>query len=813
MAQCIFKKPAVFSFAFFLSYSVHAQNSISGKIINSDSKPVPNTNILLLNPVDSALIKGIITNNTGMFAFQNIVDGKYLISCSYIGFETIYLSEINVSAKNSPVDIGTITLKSEMVNLKTVTLVSKKPLFEQKMDRMVVNVKNSITSVGGTVLDVLQKSPGVMVNKQGGTISMNGKNGVMIMINGRINYMPPEAIVHMLNGMSANNVEKIELITTPPAKYDAGGNAGYINIVLLDNPDIGFNGSYSVTMAAFFGTTPSANFNFNYRTKKANLYGSYSFLRTSKTITPIIENYRKVIYQGNIIETNSTSNRDPVRLTHNIRIGYDYQLDKKTTLGLLTSAYSNKWTMDAINNIHKQVNNSPDSGIKVNNDEINLWKHWMGNINLQHNMSSGEEITFNADYLYYDDNNPNNYYNQFYDSNNQLLGSENTRSTKKTIINILPIQLDYKNKLNANADLETGFKVVTSKFTNDVRVENFIQSAWKSDSNFTARYFLKENISAAYASVKITSGEKNNIKAGLRYEYTSSNLHTETQKNIVDKKYGKLFPAFSISHKLNDANSVNFSYNRRINRPAFTDLAPFTIFLDPYTFITGNSALQPSIADAVKADYVFKKMIFSLGYTSESNSIAAFQTEVDVSGNKQYITSKNLKSTKTINASLSLSWTITDWWVSQLNVNTLWQKIDADYKQKPLTITNFNYNISGFQSFTLPKRFAMELSGFYQSSGLFGSSLARAYGVLNAGIQKKFTRNNSSLKFGVDDIFSTLKFRWTFNLPEENFYTNSRIQISRRIFKLTYSQSFGNKALKDKRTRITASEEERLRVK
>lgn len=813
MTPCIFKKSATFLFIFFISSCLYAQNSISGKIITHDLKQASNANVLLLNPFDSTLVKGIITNNEGAFSFQNIADGKYLISCSYAGFETVYFPDINLSAKNSTTDIGTLTLKPEMVNLKTVTVVTKKPLFEQKIDRMVVNVKNSITSAGGTVIDVLQKSPGVTVNKQAGTISMNGKNGVMIMINGKINYMPPEAVVQMLSGMNASNVERIELITTPPAKYDAAGNAGYINIVLLDNPDIGFNGSYSVTIAAWYGTSPSANFNFNYRTKKANLYGSYSFVRPDKIFTRTIDNYRKVIYQGNITETNSRSNRDPLRVVHNIRLGYDYQIGKKTTLGLLTAAYDNKWTMNAVNNIYKQVNNKPDTIIKVNNNEINQWKHWMGNINLQHNISSDEDITFNMDYLYYDDNNPNTYYNQYYNPANQLLGSENTRSAKKTIIKILPAQIDYKKKLSAKAELETGIKTVTSTFTNDVSVENLIQSSWKADSSFTAIYFLKENISAAYASVKITAGEKTNIKAGLRYEYTSSDLHTKTQKNIVDKKYGKLFPTFYISQKLNDASSVNFSYNRRINRPAFTDLAPFTIFLDPYTFITGNSALQPSIADAVKADYILKKLVFSIGYTYESNPIGAFQTEVDVSSNKQYITSKNLKSAQTINASLSLPLTITKWWVSQLNVNTAWQKTDADYKQKPISITNFNYNLSGFQNFTFPKNFAVELSGFYQSAGLFGTSVAKAFGQLNAGIQKKFIKNNSSLRFGVDDIFSTMKWRWSFNLPAEDFYTNARIQLSRRIFKLTYSKNFGNKALKDKRTRITASEEERLRVK
>ncbi len=812
MAKLNFKKTVLAFSIFFIFFSSQAQNTITGKVINPDAKPFADVNILLLNPSDSALIKGAITNSAGQFSFQNIGDGTYLISCSFAGFETQYLPQINLT-KTPLLDLGLIHLQTETVNLNAVTVTAKKPLFEQKIDRMIVNVKNSITSAGSTVLDVLQKSPGVIVNKQAGTIAMNGKNGVNVMINGKLNYMPADALVQMLNGMSANNVERIELITTPPAKYDASGNAGYINIVLIDNPDIGFNGSYAVTLAAFRGTAPAANFDFNYRTQKGNLYGSYSFIRQENTITPVIEGNRKIIYQGTTTETYTRSDRSPVQRNHNIRLGYDYQLGKKTTLGLLTAAYDTKWTMDAINNTTIKINNSLDTIIKVNNDEVNQWKHWMGNINLQHAINSGEEITLNADYLYYDDNNPNNYLNQYHNGGNQLLRSENTRSNKKTIIDILPIQVDYKRKLSAKTDLEAGIKRVASKFSNDVGVEELIQSSWKKDSSLTALYSLRENISAAYASMNIAASEKTSIKAGLRYEYITSNLGTETQKNIVDRKYGKLFPTFYLSQKLNDNNSVNFSYNRRINRPAFTDLAPFTIFLDPYTYVTGNPALQPAIADAVKIDYLLKRFVFSLSYTYESNSIGSFQTEVDVSSNKQIITAKNLKNTQSVNASFSLPLSITKWWFSQINLNNTWQKIQTDYNQKPISVSNIDYNISGFQSFTLPKNFGIELSGFYQSKALFGAAVSQPFGQLNAGVQKRFIKSNSSLKFGVDDIFSTMNIRSRFDLPEEAFYTFSRFQISRRIFKLTFTKSFGNKLLKEKRARITASEEERLRVK
>lgn len=810
MVKWNFKKTVLVFTAFFIFSGLQAQNTITGRIMGLDAKSLANVNVLLLNPLDSTLIRGEITSSTGKFSFQNINDGRYLISCSFTGFETNHLP---VTVSKTLLDMGLIYLKTEAVNLSAVTVIAKKPLFEQKIDRMIVNVKNSITSAGSTVLDVLQKSPGVIVNKQGGTIGMNGKSGVNVMINGKINYMPADALVQMLNGMSANNVERIELITTPPAKYDASGNAGYINIVLINSPDIGFNGSYAVTLAAFRGTAPAANIDFNYRTKKGNLYGSYSVIRQENTITPIIEGNRKVIYQGRTTETETKSDRSPVQRNHNIRLGYDYQLGKKTTLGLLAAAYDTKWTMDAINNTTAKINNSLDTVIRVNNDEINQWKHWMGNFNLQHTLNSGEEITLNADYLFYDDNNPNNYLNQYQDRNNQLLRVENTESSKKTVINILPVQIDYKKKLSAKTNLEAGLKAVVSKFSNDVSVQKLIQGNWKSDNDLTALYSLKENIGAAYALMNIAAGEKTSIKAGLRYEYITSNLGTQIQKNIVDRKYNKLFPTIYLSRKLNDNNSFNFSYNRRINRPAFTDLAPFTIFLDPYTYITGNSALQPAIADAVKIDYMLKKFVFSLAYTYESNSIGSFQSEVDVSSNKQIVAARNLKNTQSINASFSLPLSITKWWISQINLNNTWQKIESDYNQKPISLTNINYNISGFQSFTLPQNFGIEFSGFYQSKTLFGAYVTQPYGQLNAGVQKKFIQSKSSLKLGVDDLFSNMNWRSRFDLPEENFYLSDRFQISRRILKLSYSKNFGNKVLKEKRARSTASEEERSRVK
>ena len=811
MSNIKLKKTALLLFTFFYCSNIFCQYSISGKVIDAAGKPLLNANILLLHFKDSALIKGTVSNASGAFNFTNIQAGIYLVNTSNIGYKPVYISSVQPSAANASIDLGSISLELAGTDLASVTIVSKKPMFEQKIDRMVVNVKNSITSAGSTVLDVLQKSPGVVVNKQSGTITMSGKSGVNVMINGKLNYMPADALVQMLNGMDANNVERIELITTPPAKYDAAGNAGYINIVLINNPDKGLNGSVAATLAAFKGSNPSANINFNYRADKVNIYGSYSFSRLAQKQE--FDFSRKVTYLGKVTETYTYNDRDPVQRNHNVRLGIDYQLSKKTTIGVLASGYNNKWSMNTVNTVYSTVNSNKDTSIFVNNDEINYWKNYGGNINLQHTFNSTNEITFNADYLFYDDNNPNNYYNHYYDPALIFSRTDYTKSSKKTIIKILPVQLDYRKKLTAKINGEFGVKAVFSNFTNDIRIENLQQNSWKTDSSLTANYSLRENIAAAYASVNIAANEKTNIKAGIRYEHTISNLGTETQKNIVDRKYGNFFPTLFISQKLDDNNSLNFSYSRRINRPAFTDLAPFTVFVDPTTFITGNSALQPSLADGVKVDYLFKKYVLSVGYTYEANTIGDFQTEVDVANNKTYLIGKNLKSTNTINASLSLPVAITHWWSSQINLSSTWQKVQSDYKSKPIEIVNINYNISGFQTFALPKKFAAEISGFFQSPSLFGATKTKAFGQLNVGVQKKFIKNNSSLRFGVDDIFTSMRFRFNFEVPSENFYTDGSLLFSKRIFKLTYTTNFGNKMLKDKRERITASEEEKRRVK
>ena len=286
--------------------------------MNNKMQALTGANVLLLKASDSSLVKGAGAARDGSFSFENVRAGNYLVLATHIGHSNRYLSGITISQSQPDLDLKFIQLEEEAEELREVNVQARRPMLEQKIDRMVINVKNSITSAGSTALDVLERSPGIIVNRQANSIAMSGKEGVMVMINGKINYMPASALIQMLAGMNAGNINRIELITTPPANLDAQGNAGFINIILNNNPDFGLNGSISATLGYGRGEQPSASFNFNYRKDKINLFGDYSIAIDKRE--PLFTNYRRIEKQGDVFEYYTGTDRFPTRLNHNARL-------------------------------------------------------------------------------------------------------------------------------------------------------------------------------------------------------------------------------------------------------------------------------------------------------------------------------------------------------------------------------------------------------------------------------------------------------------------------------------------------------------
>ncbi|MBK8921906.1 MAG: TonB-dependent receptor [Saprospirales bacterium] len=801
---------ALLTILFAAAYISSAQSQIRGIVTDEAGQPLAAANVLLLNPADSSLVKGALAANDGTFVLGNVPPGKYLLASVMLGFRQEYTAPFTLDGAGAETDLGALVLKENAEQLGEVQVVAKKPLFEQKIDRLVVNVEGSITAAGSTALEVLERSPGVVVNRQNNVLTIAGKDGVVVMINGKINRMPPEAVVQLLEGMPASNVDKIELITTPPANFDAEGNAGYINIILKQSADRGLNGSYTFYGGFGRGEVASAAINFNYRKNRLNLYGDYSFGRWAQEQVFAID--RQVVLSGQTIRTDTRTERDPVQRNHEARLGLDLNLGPKTVLGFLLSSYDNRWSMDALNRSAISLNGVPDTLLTIDNDEVNQWRHLGANLNLQHTFQAGGQLVFDADLLRYTNENPTNYRITYADGSGGFLFGEQTFSGKSTPITVGVGKMDYTKRFSERVKMEAGIKGTLSRFDNDVTVARIVNGIPVNDPSLTAQYRLEENIEAAYAAFELKLDGKSDLKAGLRYEYTNSNLATAEQANIVDRQYGNFFPSVFLSRTFNDRHSANLSYSRRITRPTFNDMAPFVIFLDPYTFFSGNAALQPSISNSLKLDYRLGTTLFSIQYSVEDSAIARFQARTIEGTNQQLIAAENMKNRKTAAVTLALPLRVTKWWNMQNNFTGTWQEVNTFFDGDPVQVHTQNLQVVWINTFDMPAGFSAELLGFYQSKGLFGTTVALPMGGFNLGIQKKFRGNLGTLRFGIEDVLNSFKFRGESNFPEYNLVSKADFDFSQRTFKLTYTRSFGNNKLKDARQRATGSEEERQRV-
>ena len=793
---------------FIVQSTLLAQAQIIGKVADNAGKPLPYANVLLLNAKDSSFIKGDIAREDGGFAIQNAAIGNYLVEISMVGFVKKYSTAFQLTPQYLTKNLGTTTL-NEMAELATVEVVTKKPLFEQKIDRLVVNVENSITSAGNTALDVLERSPGVTVNRQENRIALSGKTGVVVMINGKLNYMASDAAVQMLNGMSANIIEKIELLSTPPANLDAEGNAGYINIILKKNQNEGLNGSYALTAGYGKGAVGNGSFNLNYRYKKWAVYGAYNYVLQAQDQT--MRTYRRISLGNDVLETETVALRHPSQKNHNALIGFDYQLNTKTTISWGMSAFFKKYEMENTANDSKLSRNGVvDTLIHLNINETNRWQHFGANFNIQHTLRENEVLIVSADYLHYDNNQPVNYEEKWSDGRDRFLFDRQVRSSKMTPINFGVFKVDYVRDLGKKGKIEMGVKAVISQFENDVAIQSLISNTWKTDPAFTAKYNLKENIGAAYTAYEMKWDAKTTLKGGLRYEYTQSNLGSIEKPNIVDRKYGRLFPSLFVTHDFNKNKTLGISYSRRITRPTFTDLAPFVFFVDPYTFLSGNAALQPAISDNLKADYRYKSTMFSFQYSYQASPIAAFQAQVVPGTNKLAFVAQNLESSQTYSLTIGQPYSPWKWWTMYTNLASVLSYVRGYNNDYLVTVKFPNVTLYSAQTFSLPKNWSFEVSGFYNSGALWGISKMKAISEINVGLQKKLTKGGGKLSFGYDNIFNSSVYRIGLDLPEQKQYFETRLQFTQPKFKISWSQNFGNQKMKAAAKRADVEEKRRV---
>jgi hypothetical protein len=782
------------------------QASIKGRV-KDRQHDLPLAAVLFLGP-DSSLVKGVVTDNEGRFIFENVLPGNYLIASSMVGYTRFISQEISVAEKD--IVLPDIILEESATELSEVVVNAEKPLFEQQIDRLVVNVQSSITLSGNTILEVLQKSPGVMVNRQNNSISMSGKVGVRVMINDKLMQLQPDVVVQMLDGMNASNVERIELITTPSARYDAEGSAGIIHIVTKENTDLGTSCLFTLIAGAHWAETLGGSFNLSHRSKKFAAFLDYSVVRNHNLHRSQID--RKSLANGFVQTVYDESSRENVTNQQNLNVGVEWKIDNSTTLSLLVAGYRRNWDLHATAHDANQAaaDSTVITDLKIH--ESNIWQSATGALGLQTKINSKSEINVNLDYLYYHNNNPSEYDNKLFYEQHKINEASQIDLQKKTPIRILIAGADYQYEASPSLTVEAGVKAVTSHLDNNVQVHRLINDVWTVDPFFTSYSTLREQTGAAYASTKWKAGPQWQVNSGLRYEYTHTTIGTPTMKNLVNRKYGYFFPAISIKKELASEKDFQFSYSRRITRPTYNDIAPYVFFWGPSTFSSGNTSLWPAISDALKIGYHVKQWIISLQYNHSRKEIIAYQPENDSQSQNLIYRSQNLRYANTIGLTNSYSFTVAAWWEVQSNLTATYQTARTSHlpENAGFHLYGLNVNVNVTNVFQLPKNFALEISGFYQSRLLAGIAEYLPQGSLNAGIQKKMGEKGT-WQLAMDDILDTNYWRIKTNMPQNNLDTSFNYNFHNQFIRLSYSRTLGNNRLRTIKLK-SGSEEERGRV-
>lgn len=745
-----------------LGYVSQAQTNnyhISGTVQDITGKVLEAATINLLRAKDSSVVKLAAANKNGQYSFEIPTDGKYLVLASAVGYSKVYSAPFDVNAATPTIALKALQLDNKNTALGNVTVTAKRPLVEQKIDRTVVNVEAAVTNVGASAMEVLEKSPGVTVDKDG-NISLKGKQGVMVLVDGRPTQLGSADLANLLRNMNANQLDQIEIMTNPPAKYDAAGNAGIINIKTKKTKQFGYNGS--LTLGYGQGWLPKFNegFNFNYRNGKINVFTNLSHnYRKNKNYLQIHRN----ALDRNTKEINSSieqlAEMKNENNSYNAKVGLDYSANKNTTFGIVLGGFMNTGDWNSTNNAYGYSSTKMLRSHTLSEAHSDSkFKNFNTNLNFRKTYKGERELTADLDYNTYETRENQSLYTFYNDAfGNVIDNSDTLYSYMPQNINIYSGRLDYLHPLKKGARFETGIKTSYVETDNNARYDTTDAGRIVTDVNRLNHFIYEEIINAAYANYSTPLGKKWSTQLGLRLENTISRGNQITQKQKFERDYTNLFPTAFIQYKLSDKNVFGLNYGRRIRRPNYESLNPFIEYIDPYTYQKGNPYLKPQFSNNVELSHTFKNFLTTtLNYT-QTNDI--LQQVIEQNGDTAYVNQSNIAKQRQFGIAVSLNMPVTKWWTTSIYVNASDNRFEGIIDNTPVGVNAQMIMLNGSQQFKFAKTWSAEVSGFWRSKGVEGIIVTRPVGVLNMGVSKQIMKNKATVRLNVRDIMQTQKFK------------------------------------------------------
>ncbi len=828
---------SLFKLLFFLfcsiaSFAQSKPGKVSGMVTDTRQKPLEAVTVQLLKHSDTSLVKVAVTNNLGKFTIENIGEGKYVVSVTAVSFKSKTSDAFEITAAKPAAEIAGLQLETGGKSLSEVIVSGKRPYIEQKPDRTILNVDASPSNAGATALEVLEKSPGVTVDNDG-NISLKGRQGVIVMMDGKPTYLSSADLANVLRNLPASALDQIEIMTNPSSKYDAAGNSGIINIKTKKSQNNGANGSITLgnTNALFrykgkedIFWMPTMSVNVNYRKNKTNLFGNIVYNhREGKGLLDL----RRRVYMNDrpsdtlqLVNTlfNFTGNN------YTAKMGMDYTASKKNVFGIVLNAFMfsgrpKPTTSTTFANTKGEVFSRINS---VTTNQID-WNNFSTNLNYKHTYdSSGRELTADIDYALYKNVNEQFLSTGFFTADHQPTSdSLYLKGHLPSDIHIYSFKSDYVHSLKKGFKIEAGIKSSLVKSDNLVDYKRSYRNEWFPDSR-NNHFVYDENINAVYIN---TSRElkKWSLQTGLRMENTSSKGFQVSNNSSIVRHYTNLFPSAFINRKLDSSNQLTVSFSRRIQRPNYQDLNPFTFFLDSLSFREGNPNLTPQFSYNYELIHTWKgKITTTFNHTSTTDVISYINKQRKGSKDEiiTFLTVDNIAKLNNMGIAISAPLKVNKWWNTTLYGNVYRNQYEGTYvatesgAQKvydlDLAFTSFTLNVTN--NFTLPKGWSAELSGWYRYKTIEQLTLSLPMGQLNMALAKNnLFKGKGSLRLIARDPFNWQY--WRGRVLYGNIDISIRNRWPNRQYGVSFTYRFGkaqNNAPAKRKTGSSQDEQKRV---
>ncbi|MES2568083.1 MAG: outer membrane beta-barrel protein [Bacteroidota bacterium] len=785
-----------------------AQCALSGKVSDSLSAPMPFITVALLKE-DSSIYKGEFTAEDGSFCFQKINKGNYIIKISAVGYALYYSEKINYDSV-SPSKMKDMILQKNGVTLSEVTINTIRNPIEFKGGNITVNVEDSPLAVGNSVYDLIARLPGVMV--EGDNISIQGKSGVRVYINDRVQQLSGAQLTNFLRSMNSSVIEKIEIINNPPARYDAAGGAGIINLKTKRIKITGPSGGLNYTFSQGFYSTNTGGFSFNYKGRKVTFFSNTGFYEGLRRQESNMLNH--VSYRGTTTTMDQKAHEIDAGRYLTFDLGTDWYINRKNTVGVKAQIVPGHATRTYNGNTSMSDNSLGYNQLLYNRPVSNDWLLCNFNLNAEHVFDTlgTAKLKFSTDYYgpYYD-NYKTLYQNRFIGlDGTDTMDAKNFRTTNDMGITILASRLDFEKSFKNDLSMEAGIKQSIQTAWSDYTFENEnrLTGDFITDSVFTNRFKYNEQISSAYVSMD-KQYKKFNFRAGLRGENT--NIHTESLTNSIKyaRQYFNVFPNLSADFNPDKNNSLSLSYNRRINRPDYNAFNPFRSFNNLLSSSEGNPYLLPTYDNNFNFNYVYKSRISNnLSYSYLENPIQGGYITQNDSSKETVAHIANLKQLNIIRYNFFIRQEIKKWWT----VSFLAGAYYIDYTG---TINGLEYTAQAIpwytrltNIFTIKKNTKIEISGFYWSPWLGSTTVFQEREGLSLAVKQSLLKNSLNISVSLNDAFFTEQFRQKADFPNQN-WTSYEARDSRRL-NISLSYTFGKIKAQQRDTKENDEEKSRL---